>query len=118
MGNAGEADPLSSCHRFASCNVDLAEIGDRDLQPGHRLDCHGLHPGNRSCKHDGPRCGGEDRIAVARGEVYTPVTAVLADWGEPSNHRPGDRGTDTDSYRKQELENALSLLTLPNVRGN
>lgn len=118
VGESGEPDHLPSLYKFARCDVDLAQIGDRDLQSGHRLNGHGFHPGHRTCKCDFPRRGSRDRVSVPGGKVDSPVAPVLADRSVLSDHRPGDRRADTDCHCKQELEQDPTLPTVPNLRGN
>jgi hypothetical protein len=117
VGKSGKPDPLPSLHQFSGRNVDLTQIGDRDLQTGHRLNRHGLHPGYRTRKCDLPRSRGKDRVSVPGAKVDSPVAPVLADRSELSDYRLGDRRTDTDCYCEQELEQGPPLPPLPNIRG-
>jgi hypothetical protein len=118
VGKSGETDRLPSLHKLAGSDVDLAQIRDRDLQSGQRLNGHGFHPGHRTGKCDLPRRGGRDRVSVPGGKVDSPVAPVLADRSVLSDHRPGDRWADTDCCCKQELEQDPTLPTLPNLRAN
>lgn len=54
MGESDEADHLAPLDEFAARDVDAAQIGDRDLQPGHRFDGHSAHSGHRPGKGDPP----------------------------------------------------------------
>jgi hypothetical protein len=119
VGKSGEPDPLPSHNMLAGSHVDPTQIGDRDLQTGHRLNGHGFHPGHRTCECDLPRRGCRDRVSVPGGKVDSPVAPVLADGSVLSDHRPRDGWADTDCCRKQKLEQGPTTLpTLPNLRAN
>lgn len=94
VGTSCESDRLAPHHPLPDSNVDPVQIGDRDLEPFHRLDAHGGHAGDRAGKGDHPRRRRPDCRPVGRGQIEPPMPPVLAYRGVSGDHRP--------LYRRQQ----------------
>lgn len=85
--------PVSTGDLIANEHLDVLEIGDRYLEPGHRLDGDTPHPGDAAGEGDTAGYRSPHRVADIGCEVHAPMTGVLADGEERGDHRAGDRRT-------------------------
>lgn len=70
------ADPLSTTHVTARTDLDVTQIGGRDLEPADWLDGDGLHPGHRAGEGDSSGYGRMHRLPERCLVVDAPMTAV------------------------------------------
>lgn len=92
------ADDRTRTHSPARCNLHLAEIRVRGLEPTSMVDRHRKHPRNRTGESDGSSGGRHHRSFDRHTKVDTPVATVRADGGELGDDRAVNRRHQTGAW--------------------
>ncbi len=103
----GRGDPLAPLNHRALADFDGAQVGDRDLESGGRLDGDAPHAGD--APGEGHPSGGRssDRLTDPGGVVDTPVPRILAEREEGYGHLPRHRGAEAHGRKDQDSEHLL-----------
>ena len=111
VGSPRRSHGLAACHPGPARHLDGGEVGQRDFEPGHRLDGHRSHPGHRAREGDPARRGSGYGLIHDGGEVDAPVPGVLPCRGIPGDDGPVYRSRETNRRDSEDDQHASPLRT-------